>query len=390
MENLLLGNQVILLNDNIDFEQLKAKISQMCNVIMKFISALESIAGQELVEMLNDNREKLQSWESTMKKTDAPKGLLMTEIVQFIDHVRKEIVAQKIKFDKRKDEEYVDQLFNVDEANEYEPMYLLRPIAVDFIGLWINPRTTIESKIQIVSFLYLIQEFGNSIMDSFLIMDKDEFKEKYGFDLANFDLDNMNFSINSISDSFSKMLKADDESMDTNPLTETVNTVLTTFLGVDDASQNINLSTLQELHTKARAGGKTKGVYERLDEISAKLDEKGISDTDLVNSVKNLSNVFTKNSNIKNPKIKELFNKLANGDISDPDTLAECQRMMHSNPLFQSMGLDVNQMPKFDPAMFADAAAPAAAPAPKKPAANKPIAKVTKKIPVTKSRPKKK
>lgn len=395
MENLLLGNQVILLNDNIDFEQLKNKVSQMCNVIMKFTVAIES-AYPEFSEMLNDNREKIKSWELSMKKTDAPKSLLMSEMVQFIDHVKKEIESQKIKFDKRKDEEYIDQLFCVDTTNEYEPMYLLRPIAVDFIGLWTNPRTSIESKLQIVSYLYLVQEFGNSIMESFLIMDKDEFKDKYGFDLANFDLDNMNFSINSISDSFAKMLKADDESMDTNPLTETVNTVLTTFLGVDDASQNISLSTLQDLHTKAREGGKSKGVYDKLDEISAKLDEKGISDTDLVNSVKNLSNVFTKNSNIKNPKIKELFKKLAEGDISDPDTLAECQKMMHSNPLFKSMGFDVNQMPKFDPSVFADTAAAAApaATASKKPAKQQapkktPVAKVAKKK-VAKKAPKKK
>lgn len=343
MENLLLGNQIILLNENIDFEQLKAKISQMCSVIIKFTNTIESVFP-EFGEMLNDDREKLKHWVLSMKNTEAPKSLLMSEIVQFINHVKKEIESQKIKFDKRKDEEYISELFNIDTSNEYEPMYLLRPIAIDFIGLW--PRSSIEFKMQVVSYLYLIQEFGNSIMDSFLIMDKDEFKDKYGFDLSNFDIDNMNFSINSISDSFAKMLKADDENMDTNPLTETVNTVLTTFLGIDDAGQNINLGTLQELHSKASGG---KSAHDKLDEISAKLDEKGITDADLINSVKNLSNVFAKNSSIKNPKIKEVFQKLAEGDMSDPETLAECQRMMHTNPLFQSMGFE---MPKFDPAMF--------------------------------------
>jgi hypothetical protein len=341
MENLLLGNQLILLNDDIDFDQLKSKVSQMYTIIVKFIRLLESICP-EYNEMLTDSLDKFKSWESNVKKTDAPKTLLMSEFVQYISHIKKEIESQQINFDLRKDIEYINTLFNVDTSSEYEPLYLLRPIAIDFISLWVNPVVTNESKLQIVSYLYLINEFGRSIMDSFLIIDKEEFQDKYGFDMANFDLDNMNFSINSISDSFAKMLKKDDETMNTTPLTETVNTVLTTFLGIDDASKNINLSTLQELHSKAQ--DQSKGLYDKLDEISAKLDEKGISDTDLINSVKNLSAAFTKNSNVKNPKIKELFEKLSSGDISDPTTLAECQQMMQNNPLFKSMGLpDLNQ-----------------------------------------------
>jgi hypothetical protein len=340
MENLLLDNQVIILESDYTLDSLKKKIRQMQDIIFKFSFAIEGVYPR-YTEILNDFRTRLCAWENSMNEADSPKCLLMCELVRYIDQVKNEIERSGVDFSKRTEEDYVGTLFSVDPNTEYEPIYFLRPVAIDFISIWNNSETTLVTKKQIVNYLYLIHEFSKSIINSFSIMSKEDFEEKFGFDYANFDLDNMNFNVKSISDSFAKMIKSDNSDVDTNPLTETVNTVLTEFLGIENADQNINLKTLQELHNNSNSGS----LYEKLDKISAALDSKGIGDEELVNSVKSLSAAFNKNSGVKNPKMKALFEKLANGiDLENPDTLIECQQLMHDNPIFQQMGIDVSKL----------------------------------------------
>jgi len=337
MDNLLLDNQVIILASDIEFDDLKKKIVRMHIIISKFINALEMVYT-DYAQMLQESRQMLSSWKNTMQKADAPKSLLMTKLVQFINHVTNEINSVGIDFDQRDDKKYINTLFAIDTNQEYEPVYLLRPIAIDFVSLWANPATTMKRKKQILDYLYLISKFGKSVMNTFVIMDKDEFQEKFGLDLANFDIDNMSFNVKSISDSFAKMLNDDDETVDTTPLTETVNTVLTEFLGVTDPTQDINLQTLTSLHSQST------GLTDRLDRISNILDTKGINDQDLKNSVTNLSKIFAKKSGIKDTATKELFEKLANGEnLDDPSTFEECQKLMSNNPLFKQFGLNFRQ-----------------------------------------------
>lgn len=381
MDNLLLGDQVIILDGDIKLDDLKRKIKQMEDILVKFTHALTSVFPHYF-STLDDLRNRMVTWENSMYQAETPKSLYVCELVRHIDQIKSEIEKSQIDFGNRDNDEYIKNVFCVDPEKEYEPMYLLRPAAVDFIGLWNNTDTTLSTKKHIVNYLYLIDEFARSIMNSFSVMDKDDFEEKFGFDYANFDIDNMNFNVKTISESFAKMVKTEDEQVDTNPLTETVNTVLTEFLGVDNPEQNINLKTLQEIHSKQ--SGDTGGLYSKLDRISAQLDKKGISDQDLLNSVKNLSTAFTKNSKVKNPKMKALFEKLSNGiDLDNPDTLLECQQMMQENPIFQQMGLTVPPMPPQMP--VAPPATPSAKSVAKKnkkgknqPTTKRPVKKVAK------------
>lgn len=377
-DDLLLGDQVIILEGDIQLDDLKRKIKQLEDIIVKFTFALGSVYPQYFLT-LEDYRNRMVTWENSMVQTETPKSLYSCDLVRHICQIKNEIHKSGIVFDNRDNEEYVKNVCCVDSDKEYEPLYFLRPAAVDFIGIWNNPETTIGTKRNIINYLHLINEFSKSIINSFSVMNKEDFEEKFGFDYANFDIDNMSFNVKSISESFANMVKKEDEHIDTNPLTETVNTVLTEFLGVQDAEQNINLKTLQEIHSSSQSNS---GLYDKLDKISAKLDEKGISDADLLNSVKNLSTAFTKNAKVKNPKMKELFEKLSNGiNLDDPQTLVECQQMMHDNPLFKQMGLAMPQFP-----MPPQAAPPTARPVVKKAAPKKKTA--TKKKPTTK--PKKK
>jgi hypothetical protein len=348
MDSLLLDNQIIILEGDTELDVLKQKIRKMEDILVKFTHALTGIFPQYFTT-LDDLRNRMVTWENSMNQAETPKSLYMCELVRHIDQIRAGIEKSQVDFGNRDSETYIQNVFCVDVEKEYEPLYLLRPAAVDFIGIWNNPETTLSTKKNIINYLYLINEFARSIMNSFSVMDKDEFEEKFGFDYANFDIDNMNFNVKSISESFAKMVKTEDEQVDTNPLTETVNTVLSEFLGVENPDQNINLKTLQEIHSKQ--SGDAGGLYNKLDRISEQLDKKGISDQDLLNSVKNLSMAFTKNSKVKNPQMKALFEKLSNGiDLENPDTLIECQKMMHENPFFQQMGLSMPPMPVPPPA----------------------------------------
>lgn len=303
---------ICILDSDIEIDAVVAKINKFLLINTDLLKHLQTI---DRSYDLKDGFNRLNQLQLSEIETTNVKALVQSNVIKYIRSLVETIGTEdKISFE-----------IQENGGGEYTRKFLLSGIDVnlDFYDL---PQ---ESHQTVSKYVVLLLKFGESILGSFIELDKEEFEEKYGMDWENFDVDKLNFNIKKVTDTFSSMAKNAGDGIDTSPLEHTVSTVLTGLLDIPE-DRNLTLSDLKALDLNRDT------LVSRIEKINKDFDSSGMTNDVLMNTVKQLSAGMIK-SNKGNKKMNKFFKKISKmNDLSEINQ-SELSEIMSSNPLLSQL-----------------------------------------------------